>query len=116
MKQDAKRVFGDKVITSTTHRPVHSGGGGREKGGKALQLLFAEQLTLALCDYFVISHDSHVGRLAIWMSEYGASRNRSFITHGTKEGRLNDQNVNKVCHPSYKHADDSHLADEGAGI
>jgi len=114
MKQDAKRVFGDKIITSTTHRPVHSGGGGREKGGKALQLLFAEQLTLALCDYFVISHDSHVGRLAIWMSEYGASRNRSIIPHG--RDKFSSRNLDHTCQTRHIRNDDSFLADKGAGI
>lgn len=111
LKQDAKRMFGEKLITNTKYRPVHTGTGGVDKGARALQLLFSEQLTLSLCDYFVLSYDSHVGRLAVWISEFGASRNRSLIPNDNKR---TPDNIQKVC--PFRHNDDSYLADEGAGI
>lgn len=113
LKQDAKRLFGDKLITNTKHRPIHSGTGGSERGGQAQQLLFSEQLTLSMCNYFIISHDSHVGRLAVWLSEFGGSRNASIIPRG-KEKMTSDL-VSHIC-PFREGLDDSYLADEGAGI
>jgi hypothetical protein len=110
LKKDAKVRYGDKIIANTNDRPVHSGGGGLEKGGKAMMLLFSEQLTLALCDYFIISHNSHVGRIAVWLSEYGASKNNSYIEH--RDHEINKDNERTCLHVG----NDANLASQGAGI
>lgn len=110
LKRDAVSKFGEgKVFANTEHRPVHTGTGGHEKGGKALKLLFAEQISFSLCDYFIVSHDSHVGRLAIWLSEYGASRTNTYFEHRDFALDANE--------PICKHIGNEYLlAELGAGI
>lgn len=91
-------VIGDKLITNDQDQPMHSGGS--TSGKRSIQLLFAEQLTFSLCDYFVISHDSAVGRIGIWLSETGGSTNNTFIEHRNFKLGPDDKvcaaNVNEV--------------------
>ena len=80
LRVDAQMKYGNKLITNTKDKPLHSGS--KDGGMMSLRTLLAEELTLALCDYFIISHDSGVGRMAIWLSKHGGNNaNRTYIEH-----------------------------------
>ena len=76
LRLDVKKQYGDKLITNTVDRAMHSGN--KDGGLASLRSLLAEELTLALCDYFIISHDSGVGRMGSWLSKHGGDNNRTY--------------------------------------
>ena len=68
LRIDAKEVYGDKIVTDTHSHALHTGIN-RNEGSASMQRVMAELLTLSLCDYFVLTFNSGVGKLAAWISD-----------------------------------------------
>jgi len=68
LRIDAKAVYDDKIVTDTHSHALHTGIN-RNEGSASMQRVMAELLTLSLCDYFVLTFNSGVGKLAAWISD-----------------------------------------------
>ena len=84
LKESAARKYGDKLVW-TKHKPMHIGISNNvndiegPRGSEAVQLAVADVTSLALCDYFVLSHDSGLGKLSALLS-HNAHDGRVFVT------------------------------------
>lgn len=72
LKQDAAARY-PNLLADTQHTPMHVGitnnvNDLKANGPLAMVLAVADVLMLAMCDYFVVSHDSGLGKLAALLS------------------------------------------------
>lgn len=75
LKRFVLRRFGrNKIVTDAIHKPQHLVG----NFSFGLQLVLGEVLTLSLCDYFIISPLSGIGKLGVWLSK-NRSLNNTFV-------------------------------------
>jgi len=82
LKEDASKKFGDKLQWSNV-QPMHIGIANdvndiKRKGPQAMRAVAADVLGLAMCDYFILSHDSGLGKLAALLS-HTAHEGRVFV-------------------------------------
>ena len=91
----AKKRYGNKLITDTQSQPFHTS---RNKagGGKVMHRIMAEILTISLCDYFVLTHDSGVGKFGAWLSPT-RKPNSSFIS-GSNHHACDPYNEETMAH------------------
>lgn len=73
LKSSAVETYGNKLLADIEHVPMHIGinndVNNLQSGGPlAMQLAVADVLQMALCDYFVVSHDSGLGKLGVLLS------------------------------------------------
>jgi hypothetical protein len=86
LKQSAARKYGDKLVWAD-HKPMHIGIANdvndiAHHGPEAVQLAVADVLSLSLCQFFILSHDSGMGKLAALLS-HTEHEGRVFVTsHG----------------------------------
>lgn len=84
LKQSAAKKYGDKLLW-TTHDPMHIGINNdvndlRKRGPQSVQIAVADVLSLAKCDYFVLSHDSGLGKMAALLSTHTPLDGRVYST------------------------------------
>lgn len=81
LRKDAVGLYGDKVLTDLNHSAIHIGNAGtHEERAEGLQLVMAEVYTFSLCDYFILSHNSGIAKLAVWISNNRREDN-VFVEH-----------------------------------
>eukprot|EP01038_Epipyxis_sp_PR26KG_P014273 gene14273-19150_t len=72
LRQDAMKIFGnDYHIITNIDEPTHHSAMSRvgHYGEYAIRQVAAEILTFSMCDYFVLSHDSGLGKLGAYLAE-----------------------------------------------
>ena len=84
LKQSAAKKYGDKLLW-TTHEPMHIGINNdvndlAKHGPQSVQIAVADVLSLSKCDYFVLSHDSGLGKIAALLSTHTPHDGRVYST------------------------------------
>jgi len=87
LKQSAVQKYGGagkNLFIDTTHKPMHVGISNdvndlEKHGPLAMQTALLDVLAFSLCDFFVISHDSGIGKLGALLSPF-THQDRVFVT------------------------------------
>ena len=81
LRKDVKETYGDKVVTDVGRPPLHSGNANELSDRiEGMKLVMAEVLTFSLCDYFIVSYNSHIAKLGVWISNNRREDN-TFVEH-----------------------------------
>jgi hypothetical protein len=107
LRKDAYNKYGSKIITNLDDLAVHSA---TQNNENPIRQIMSEILTFALCDYFIISYDSGVGRLGAFLSENKKTGN---VFMNDKLDKLSDENNIKQCWAPIEH---DILSQQGCGV
>jgi len=69
LRISAKKLFGDKLVTNTKDEAIHTAMGKHEERILGMKMVFSEVITMAQCDFFILSHNSGIGKLGAWLSK-----------------------------------------------
>jgi len=86
LKQSAMQKYGasKSLFIDKTHKPMHVGISNNvndleKHGPQAMQTALSDVLAFSMCDFFVISHDSGIGKLGALLSPF-THQDRVFVT------------------------------------
>ena len=97
LKQDAAARY-PNLLADTLHTPMHVGISNnvndlKANGPLAMVLALSDVLLLAMCDYFVVSHDSGLGKLGALLSPLSLQEGRVFAANEQGCHTLTDEQM-----------------------
>lgn len=91
-----KSKFVDKIVADTDTTKVHSAFlsvGDIEAQKSSIISLFWQELLFSLCDYYVISRPSGVGKVGIWLREGGSIMNNTYVQNVVSYKKVGYSNI-----------------------